>query len=172
MRKQSSKAFGEIALGALAGTAATWAMGQATSYLYENEPEAVRQREDQARDDKTTYEVAAEKAAGLAGKELTEEDRKKLGSAIHWALGIGSGAVYGLLRRRLANGGGHGRGFATGALFGAAVWLLFDEMGTVALGLAPGPRKFPWQTHARGLLGHLVLGLAAEGALQAADQAS
>jgi len=47
-----------------------------------------------------------------------------------------------------------------------------DEIGNVALGLTPGPRAFPWQAHARGLAGHLVLGLAAEGVMQAADLAA
>ena len=41
-----------------------------------------------------------------------------------------------------------------------------------SLGLTPGPRAFPWQAHARGLAGHLVLGLATEGVLQAADLAA
>lgn len=161
----------DLALGALAGAAATWVMGKATTYLYEREDAQARRREDQARGDRTAYEVAAEKAAGFAYTRLSEDERKKLGTAIHWAVGIGSGALYGWLRRRLA-GGGPGRELATGALFGTAVWLLLDEIGNVALGLTPGPRAFPWQTHARGLAGHLVLGLATEGILLAADRAA
>jgi hypothetical protein len=161
----------DLALGALAGAAATWIMGKTTSYLYEKEDAQARKREDQARGDKTAYEVAAEKAARLAYSQLSEDERKKLGSAIHWAVGIGSGAAYAALRRRLA-GGGPGRELAAGALFGTAVWLLLDEIGNVALGLTPGPRAFPWQAHARGLAGHLVLGLATEGVLQAADLAA
>lgn len=169
--KPDRNLFEDLVLGALAGAAATWVMGKATSYLYEKEDAQARRREDQARGDKTAYEVAAEKAAGLAGRQLSEDERKKLGSAIHWATGIGSGALYGLLRRRLT-GGGVGRDLAAGALFGTGVWLLLDEVGNVALGLTPGPTAFPWQTHARGLAGHLVLGLATEGVLQAADLAA
>jgi len=37
-------------------------------------------------------------------------------------------------------------------------------------GMTPGPGSFPWQAHARGLVGHLVFGLAAEAALSAADR--
>lgn len=161
----------DLALGALAGAAATWIMGKTTSYLYEKENQQARQREDQARGDKTAYEAAAEKTARFAYLRLSEEERKKLGSAIHWAVGIGSGALYAALRRQLA-GGGPGRELAAGALFGSAVWLLLDEIGNVALGLTPGPRAFPWQAHARGLAGHLVLGMATEGVLQAADRAA
>ena len=161
----------DLALGALAGAAATWIMGKTTSYLYEKEDTQARRREDQARGDKTAYEVAAEKAAHFAYRQLSEDERKKLGSAIHWSVGIGSGALYALLRRKLA-GGGPGRELATGALFGTAVWLLLDEVGNPALGLTPGPAAFPWQAHARGLAGHLVLGLATEGVLQVADRAA
>jgi len=161
----------DLALGALAGAAATWVMGKATTYLYENEDPQARKREDEARGGGSAYENAAKKAAGLAGKELSEEETKKIGSAIHWAIGTSAGAGYGLLRRRLA-GNGVGRDLALGALFGAAVWLLLDEAGNVALGLTPGPKAFPWQTHARGLAGHLVLGLATEGLMQAADLAA
>ena len=161
----------DLALGALAGAAATWVMGKTTTFLYEKEDAQARQREDRARGDKTAYESAAEKAAGFAYMQLSEKERKKLGSAIHWGVGIGSGALYALLRRRLS-GGGAGRELAAGALFGTGVWLLLDEIGNVALGLTPGPAKFPWQAHARGLAGHLVLGLATEGVLLAADHAA
>lgn len=90
--------------------------------------------------------------ARFAYSRISEDERKKLGSAIHWAVGIGSGALYAAPRRRLA-GGGPGRELVTGALFGTAVWLLLDEIGNVALGLTPGPRAFPWQAHARSLAG-------------------
>jgi hypothetical protein len=40
-----------------------------------------------------------------------------------------------------------------------------DETLTPALGLTPGPDAFPWQTHARGLAGHLVFGTVANGVL-------
>lgn len=160
-----------LALGAAAGAAATWVMGKATTYLYENESRPARQREDQARRGGSAYENAAKKLAGLAGRELSKDQTKKLGSAIHWATGVSAGAVYALLRRRLA-GRSAARDLGLGALFGTAVWLLLDEAGNAALGLTPGPKAFPWQAHARGLAGHLVLGLTTEGLMQAADLAA
>jgi hypothetical protein len=42
------------------------------------------------------------------------------------------------------------------------MWLVADEGAVPALGLTPGPRAFPWQTHARGLAAQLVFGLVAE----------
>ena len=138
------------------GAIATWAMGKVTTALYEHEDKAAREREDEARDGKTAYGVAAEKAAALSGRELSGDERKQYGNAIHWALGAGAGALYGALRPRSERAS-----LAGGLLFGAAFWLLVDETVTPALGLTKGPGAFPWQTHARGLAGHLVFGTVA-----------
>lgn len=158
MARQSLLA--DVIDGAVAGAVATWVMGQVTAVLYEKEDKAARQREDDARDGTTAYGVAAEKAAELVGTTLTEHERARSGEAIHWALGIGAGAVYGALRPRseLASR-------AAGLLFGAAFWAVMDETVTPALGLTKGPGAFPWQTHARGLAGHLVFGAAANSTL-------
>ncbi|HEY1227424.1 MAG TPA: DUF1440 domain-containing protein [Ramlibacter sp.] len=153
--------------GAIAGAIATWLMGKATTALYEREDKTARQREDQARSGKTAYGVAAEKAASLAGTDLSDNQRKQYGQAIHWALGIGAGALYGALRPRSEVASAAG-----GLLFGATFWLLMDETVTPALGLTPGPAAFPWQTHARGLAGHLVFGTIANTTLSAIQPAA
>ncbi len=53
-------------------------------------------------------------------------------------------------------------GLGSGLAFGVAVWLAMDETLPVALGLTAPPQRFPWQAHARGLAGHLVLGAVVE----------
>lgn len=157
---------GDLVKGALAGAAATWVMGQATTYLYEHESREARKVEDEARGDKTAYGVAAEKAARAVGVDISGEQRQRAGSAIHWALGAGAGAAYGVLRHRLP-----GAEVGAGLAFGTAFWLMVDEGANYALGLTPGPRAFPWQTHARGLVGHLVFGMSAHAALEVLDAA-
>ncbi|CAA9308229.1 MAG: hypothetical protein AVDCRST_MAG68-1021 [uncultured Gemmatimonadetes bacterium] len=69
--------------------------------------------------------------------------------------------LYGVLRPhvRVARAG---RGLAHGAAFS----LVVDEGAVPLLGFAPGPGALPWQTHARGFVGHLVFGLATEAALE------
>lgn len=156
---------GDLARGALAGAAATWVMGQLTTYLYEHEAREAREAEDSAREGKTAYGAAAEKVAGLAGRELSDEQRKQAGSALHWLLGAGAGAVYGALRHRVP-----GADLGNGLLFGTAFWAVVDEGANTVFGLTPPPQAFPWQTHARGLAGHLVFGLAADTALRALDR--
>ena len=155
-------ALADLIDGAIAGAIATWVMGKATSYLYEREDEATRGREERVRGGKTAYGVAAEKAAHLVDAELSKDERQRYGGDIHWALGVGTGALYGLLRDRVPQAG-----LARGLAFGAAFWLLVDEGANTALGLTPGPTTFPWQTHARGLAGHLVYGTMADTALAA-----
>ena len=146
--------------GAIAGAAATWVMGKVTSYLYAREDRAAREREDRARDGKTAYGVAAEKVAELTGTSLSESRRKSYGQALHWVLGAGAGAAYATLRHRVPTVAA-----ARGLAFGTSFFLLMDEGLVYALRLTPGPTHFPWQTHARGLAGHLVFGAVTEGTL-------
>ena len=143
--------------GAIAGLVATWVMGTVTSFLYARENPEARRREDDARDGKTSFGVAAEKGARLIGLELSDEQRESAGSSLHWALGVGMGAAYGVIRSRLPQ-----VGLARGLAFGTAFFLVVDELGTVALGLTPPPNEFPWQSHARGLAGHLTYGAVAD----------
>jgi hypothetical protein len=155
-----SDTMGTLLDGVVAGIAATWLMGKVTTYLYEKEDPRAREREERARQGTSSYGVAAEKAAGLAGESLSDEQRKRYGERLHWALGAGAGAVYALLRDRLP-----AAATAGGLLFGTAFFLLMDEGLVYALGLTPGPSNFPWQSHARGLAGHLTYGAATERAL-------
>lgn len=155
----------DIVKGAVAGAAATWLMGQATGWMYEREDTEARRREEEARGDRTAYETAAEKAAGMTGVELSKEQRSQAGLAIHWATGIGAGIVYALLRHRAP-----AVTAANGLAFGTGFYLVVDEVLNPLLGLTPGPQAFPWQAHARGLGGHLAFGATTELVLEGLDR--
>lgn len=159
--RESRRVLDDLVLGAVAGAVATWAMGKVTTVLYARESRSARECEDRARHGATAYAVAAEKVARLLGARLGDEQRARYGKAIHWALGVGAGALYASLIRR-ARRAGSLRGLA----FGIAFFLLVDEGLVYALRLTPGPARFPWQTHARGLAGHLVYGATADAALR------
>lgn len=165
MRNHRRHGLGEDLLkGAIAGAVATWVMGKVTSTLYEREDRGAKRQEDDVRGGKSAYGVAAEKTARALGSPLQGEQGEKLGSAIHWALGIGAGAAYAVLRRRFDS-----VGRAAGFGFGTTFWAVVDEGLVPALGLTPGPRAFPWQTHARGLAGHLTFGTVTDGTLRVLD---
>jgi uncharacterized membrane protein YagU involved in acid resistance len=61
-------------------------------------------------------------------------------------------------------------GGAAGTAFGTAFWAFLDEGMVPALGLTPGPTAFPWQAHARGLVGHLTFGTVTDGTLRLLDR--
>ncbi|MBV9495669.1 MAG: DUF1440 domain-containing protein [Acidobacteria bacterium] len=152
----------DLLLGAVAGAGATWLMDLATTKVYDLEPKEVQDRENEARGDKTAYEIAAEKLASFGNVALDEDQRKSLGNAIHWSLGISAGVLFGALRP-------HFRTPGSGVLYGLAFWLLADEVALTALGLTAPPQEFPWQTHVRGVIGHVVLGAAIESAFLATE---
>ena len=151
--------------GALAGALGWWAMDHTLRFFYDHESAAVHRRENQARGGVPALEVMAEKLAGLAGSTLSDEERQRAGTALQWTTGVCAGMLYGVLRRRIpAARTGHG------LAYGAAFSLVVDEGLTPMLGFAPDPGAFPWQTHARGFIGHLVFGVAAETSLQWLDR--
>ena len=154
----------DLIKGAIAGAVATWVMGKVTNTMYEREDRWVRRHEDDAREGKTAYGVAAEKAGRALGASLNKDQNEQVGAAIHWALGVGAGAVYAVVRRRFQS-----VGKVAGLGFGTAFWAVVDEGLVPALGLTPGPRAFPWQAHARGLAGHLTFGTVTDGTLRVLD---
>jgi hypothetical protein len=167
MRSRRSNGHGlgeDLIKGAIAGAVATWVMGKLTGAMYEREDRGARRREDEARSGKTSYGVLAEKTAGAMGATLDDRSRERYGSAVHWALGVGAGALYAVLRRRFGT-----IGRAAGVGFGTMFWAAVDEGLVPALGLTPGPRAFPWQAHARGLAGHLTFGTVTDGTLRLLD---
>jgi hypothetical protein len=164
MRRYRSSTGSDLMKGAIAGAVATGVMDRITNMLYERESKGVRQLEDSLRQGRTAYEAVAEKAAGLLGKQLEEGDRRRLGKAVHWTLGIAAGASYAVLRHRLP-----ALQRAGGAKFGTAFWAAVDEALVSALGLTPPPTSFPFQTHARGLVGHLTFGIVADRTLRVLD---
>ena len=133
----------DLLKGAVAGAVATFVMGKVTGYMYEHEDRDARRKEDEAR-------------GGSSGQR---------DSAMHWALGIGAGAAYAVLRRRF-----QGLGSAAGTAFGTGFWAFLDEGLVPALGLTPGATAFPWQAHARGLVGHLTFGTVTDGTLRVLDR--
>jgi len=151
----------DLLLGALAGAAGTALMDKLTTLAYEREPKEARDREDNARGDKSAFVVAVEKLG-------VRDDRQELaGQVIHWSLGVGAGALYGALRNRSRR-----LGLGSGLAYGVAFWIVMDEAMNTLLSLSPPPQRFPWQTHARGLAGHVILGGAIEAAFDLADVVS
>jgi hypothetical protein len=155
----------DLVKGVIAGAAGTWAMDQVTQYMYSHEGPAAFLREKEAQvEGKYATTVLAEKAARLVGKQLTETRAEAVGLGIHWTTGALFGAAHSALRSRVpVLGAGHG------IVHGVVFWLLVDEAAKPLLGASAGPAEFPWQSHARGLAGHLVLGAVTDIVLDVLD---
>lgn len=147
--------------GAIAGAVGVWAMDQITWYMWDREDPALIAQELRARPKGLNpAHFIAEEAAEAMGKELHPAQRNPAGIAVHYALGILPGALYGVLRKRVDKVGA-----GAGALYGLGLFLMQDEGLNTLLGTAGPPTAYPWQAHVRGLAGHLTLGLATNAAL-------
>ena len=142
--------------GAIAGAVGVWALDKVTWAIWNRQNPATLQQERQARPEGLDpAHVMANWAAEAMGKELSPKQPHPAGIAVHYGLGIMPGAAYGVLRNRVS-----GIGAAGGMAYGFGLFLMQDEGLNPILGTSGKPTEYPWQAHARGLVGHLVLGLA------------
>ena len=115
------------------------------------------QRLDVQEQDDATVETAKVISRGVFGHELQESEKEPAGTAVHYAFVTASGALYGALAEVSPQVTAAG-----GLPFGAAFWLIADEISVPMLGLAKGPTAYPVSTHVYSLASHLVYGVTAE----------
>ncbi len=154
-----------VTQGFVAGLAGTQALDAVSTWLYDAESPLDRFRENNARGYLHAYERAVERIAARFGKRLSRREKQAWGWRFHKAFGLGGGVLYVALRRRfpaIARG--------NGLAFGAAFFLLVDELLMPATGLTPGPRAFAAKVHARGAVSHIAWGVAAETALRLTER--
>lgn len=98
----------------------------------------------------------------VLGGRPDDETRGRLGQAVHWSYGVLAGGVYGALRTEL-----DASDVAAGLGYGAALWVLGDEVMIPLLGLSAGPTAHSISDHALALGAHLVYGATTAGATRA-----
>jgi hypothetical protein len=141
--------------GAAAGLAAAWAMERFQAEL----GKLSNGGDDQAQEspEPATNKAADAIASFVTGREVPKEYKAAAGSVVHYAMGGATGALYGAIAERKRDVTAW-----AGLPFGAAVWLLADEIAVPASGLAKGPTSYPASTHAYAFASHLVYGAATE----------
>jgi hypothetical protein len=102
---------------------------------------------------------AAERTANIIAvkgfdHELSESEKHAAGKVAHYAFGATTGAVYGMAAEFIPE-----VTVGAGLPFGAAVWLVADEIVVPALGLSRGPTHIPLSKHSVSLAAHLVYGV-------------
>ena len=173
MRDNEASVWKGVVAGLAGGLVASWTMNQfqaAWTRLAENseKPHGAQsmkpsqgsigdQKQDVQEQDDATVETAKAISEGVFGHELQESEKKPAGAAVHYVFGTVSGGLYGALAELVPQ-----VTTATGVPFGAAFWLLADEISVPLLGLAKGPAEYPVSTHAYALASHLVYGATAE----------
>jgi hypothetical protein len=145
-------------VGAAAGYLAVQVMDQATTWFYERQSDASKQREGELLPEGAPL-ASARKLAGLIGAEPTDEQAGTIAATLHQGLGQLYGVVAAALTRRGVPP------VRAGLASGAAGFLLVDELAN-SLFFTPPPQAYPVESHLRGLVGHLTFG-ATTGALLA-----
>jgi uncharacterized membrane protein YagU involved in acid resistance len=148
--------------GAVAGAIATWVMDQVTTAMLQAQPDEATRREEDARPNgKTAVGNLVDMVEDATGFETAEETRPQVEMAVHYAIGVVPGALYGVLRRRVPLLGAGG-----GLVYGTLLWLINDEWLNSQLGLSGAPDAYPAETHWRGFVGHAVLGAMTESTIE------
>lgn len=111
---------------------------------------------DDARDD-AAMRLANAVSVGVFDHELTKSEKHTAGTALHYAYGTLTGALYGAVAE-LAPAVTGGAGMP----YGASVWVVADEGVVPALGLSKSPSEYPLSIHAYAFTSHLVYGLTTE----------
>lgn len=148
---------GEVVKGAVAGLieglVASFVMSEfqtLLSKLAEEEKKPKKKKEDEPANVKTAEAISE----NVFDHQLMKSEKEPAGIAVHYAMGATSGLIYGIAAE-VASVTTVGLGLP----FGAAVWLVADDIVVPALGLAKPATEYPLSTHAYALSSHLVYGL-------------
>jgi len=119
------------------------------SSLSEEERKSKKKEEEPA-----NVKAAEEISEGVFDHRLKKSEKEPAGEAMHYAMGATSGLIYGIASEiaPMTTAG-------LGLPFGAAVWLVADDVIVPALGLSRPATEYPLSTHAYALSSHLVYGL-------------
>ena len=151
-----------MAAGLLAGLAASWVMNEFQQMRPksqggsepQDQPQERKEREaGSGADEDATVKTAELVAQRVLHRQLSEREKRIAGPVVHYAYGSLVGALYGGLAELLpvVSAG-------AGLPFGAALWLLGDEVAVPALGLAKPPTEYPVESHADALAAHFMYG--------------
>jgi putative membrane protein len=172
MQENDGSIWKGVVAGLAGGLLASWTMNQfqaAWTKLAENseKPHGAQAMQptqgskgdgqDTKEQDDATVETAKVISREIFGHALEESEKRAAGAAVHYAFGTVTGGVYGALAEispQVTTVGG--------LPFGAAFWLLADEITVPSLGLSKGPTAYPLSTHVYALASHLVYGMTTE----------
>lgn len=147
---------GDVVKGAVAGLigglVASFVMSEFQSLLSKLAEEEKKSKKKQ--EGPANIKASEEISEAVFDHKLKKSEKEPAGEAMHYAMGATSGLIYGIASEiaPMTTAG-------LGLPFGAAVWLVADDVVVPALGLAKPATQYPLSTHAYALSSHLVYGL-------------
>ena len=138
-------------VGAAAGYVAGQVMDKATTWFHDRQSDASKQREAELLPEGAPM-ASARKLAGLVGAEPTDDQTATIATTLHQSLG----QLYGVVAAALTRNGVPP--VTAGLASGAGGFLLVDELAN-SLFFTPPPQAYPVESHLRGIVGHLTLGV-------------
>lgn len=139
--------------GLVGGLIASFVMSEFQTLL-SSLSEAGKKPKKKKEDEPANVKTAEAISENVFDHKLKKSEKEPAGVAVHYAMGAASGLIYGITAE-IAPVTTVGLGLP----FGAAVWLVADDIVVPALGLAKPATEYPLSTHAYALSSHLVYGL-------------
>ena len=124
--------------------------------------DAQEQQSEGETDAPATVKLASTISEDVFNHELKKDEKEAAGMAVHYGFSLVTGGIYGVAAELAPDAT-----VGAGAPFGAAVWLLADEITVPLAGLSKGPTAYPLSKHAYSLASHFVYGVATEAARRA-----
>jgi len=155
-RQQHSTWKGLVA-GAIGGAVASFAMNQfqaGMSKLFEK-PASKEQRS--GSEEPATVQAAVAVSETVFDHHLAPAEKEWAGELVHYSYGTAVGALYGAAAEHWED-----VRMGEGAVFGAALWALSDEVAVPAFRLSKGPLEYPLRAHAMALASHVVYSVTTE----------
>ncbi len=173
MREHDANIWKGLVAGLVGGLVAAWTMNQfqaawtriaegsekshGAQSMQPSDGSSGDQSQDVNEQDDATVETAKVISKEVFGHELQESEKEPAGAAVHYTFGTVTGGLYGALAEvspQVTRG--------AGVPFGAAFWLIADEVTVPLLGLSKGPTEYPVSTHVYSFASHLVYGVTTE----------
>jgi Protein of unknown function (DUF1440) len=117
---------------------------------------------DDGMDAPATIKLASTISENVFDHELDGGEKEAAGMAVHYGFSLVTGGIYGVAAELAPDAT-----VGAGAPFGAAVWLIADEIAVPLAGLSKGPTAYPLSKHAYSLASHFVYGVTTEAARRA-----
>ena len=151
-----------LAVGAVAGLVGALAMDQfqwLLSSLSESDqqPSEAQSEQQKEENEDATVKMAQAISRNVFEHDLTDEEKKWAGPAVHYSFGASMGALYGALTESSP-----GASAGLGTAYGTALWAVADELAVPAFGLSKPIPETELSSHARALASHWVYGLATD----------